>query len=149
MINPVYLKKAVIDILKANSTLVTAIGGVGQIKESQFQGQDFTFPAIRVDAQLQTPIGDGTDRIRLSHASWSIRVFSTDPSSLEADNILGLVVDSLFNKQKINATDISNNINFNLVRIDLVNVDPAFRISDRLWQGTAVFEGLVNLINPP
>jgi hypothetical protein len=148
MINPAYLKQAVINLLKADTTLVTALGNSDKIKEAQFQGQDFSYPAIRVDLQLQTPIGTGTDRVRLSNASWTIRVYSTDSSSLEADNIIGLVINAMFNKQWV-GTDLSNNVNFNLVRINLINTDPAFRISERAWMGTIVFEGLINLISPP
>jgi hypothetical protein len=150
LINPAYLKKAVIDILKADSALVAALGNdASKIKESQFQGQDFEYPAIRVDMQLQTPIGSGTDRTRLSYGNWTIRVFSSDKSSQEADNLLGLVINALFDKQKIGGTDLNNNVNFNLVRINIINTDPAFRVSDRLWMGTAVFEGLLNIVSPP
>lgn len=144
MINPDLVKKGLLDFLQADSALVNAIGGTSQIAEGQFQGQDFTYPRIIIDVQPQTPIGDGIDRLKLSTLNWTVRVFSEDKASHEANNLLNLVMEAQFNKQWT-GTDTNNTPNFRLIRVDLVNIEDAFRLSERLWMASATFESQVNL----
>lgn len=142
------LQKSIIAKLRANTALITYLGGTSQIKENQWQGQDFTYPAIRLDIQPQTPMGTGTDRTRLSNSMWMIRTYSQEKDSYQANHMITLVVNALFNKQ-IDGTDENNNPYFRLLRINILNIDGAFRITDRLWMATAIFESEGNLINPP
>ena len=144
MISPDLVQKAIIKMLQADTNLMSALNNdPNRIKELEYQGQDFSYPNIRVDIQPQYPIGDGVDRIKLSNIHWTNRIYSEQPSSQEANRILGLVVNAQFNKQWV-GTDSNETPNFYLVRIDLANIDNAVRISDKLWVATAVFQSLVN-----
>ena len=148
MIEPDQLQKAIVAKLKANTDLVTAIGGVDRIKENYYQASKYVYPALRVDMGTQTPIGNGTDRLRLSQVNWMIRVFSEKDSSVEANNILGYAMKALFYTQIINATDKNDFPAFTFVRIDLTSTNSAERISERLWLAEAFFSSVVNTLNP-
>lgn len=150
MISPDLVQKAIIEMLRADTTLVTALGGDTQrIAELEVQLQNFVYPKVGIDVQPQYPVGNGTDHLRLSTIHWMARVYSEKPSSKEANNILGLVANAHFNKQWT-GTDDSNVPQFYIIRIDLVGgVDNAVRIADKLWVASATFQSQVNLKNPP
>lgn len=148
MIDAELLKRGIVQHLKSDTTVTSLLSGTSQIKESNYQGQDFVYPAIRIDVQPQIPLGTGTDRVRLSRSLWIIRVYSEDKSSAPANRLLSAVISSLFDSQ-IHGTNENNIPNFVLIRINLITSDDAFRISDRLWMATATFESEGNLLNPP
>lgn len=145
MVNLNNLQKAIIQLLKANTPLVAALTSDGDIKEAQWQGQDFIYPAIRVDIHPQYPIGNGVDRLILSRGTWSVRTYSTQNNSYQANNLMGLVIDALFNKQW-SGTDNSDVFNFNVIRVNIINVDNAMRLSNRLWMATAMFDSQLNIL---
>lgn len=152
MVNPDLVKKGLIDFLRADTDLINALSVYGhtgtiQIRETQFQSQDISYPSIVIDVQPQTPIGDGIDRLKLSTLNWIVRVFSEDKSSHEANNLLNLVMQAQFNKQ-FTGNNLSNLPNFRVIRVDLINIEDAYRLSERLWMASATFESQVNLINP-
>lgn len=140
MIGIDYIQKAIIETLRNNQPLMAALGGdINKITENQFQGQDIRFPTIKVDMGPQSPIGNGTDRVKLSNASWSIVVFSEDLGSRQANNLLNLVTQALFNTQ-ITGRNETNNPIFYILRIDVVNSQAAIRITNRLWKAEVFFE---------
>jgi hypothetical protein len=150
MVRPDLVQKAIIEMLRADVPLITALGGDTQkIQELEIQLQNFTYPKIGVDVQPQYPVGNGTDRVRLSTIHWMVRVYSEKPSSQEANYLLSLVANAQFNKQWV-ATDENNIPNFYLIRIDLAGgLDSAIRIPDKLWVASATFESEVNLKTVP
>jgi hypothetical protein len=150
MIRPDLVQKAIIDMLRADVPLITALGGDTQkIQELEIQLQNFTYPKIGVDVQPQYPVGNGTDHTKLSTIHWMNRVYSEKPSSQEANYLLSLVINAQFNKQWL-ATDENNNPNFYLIRIDMIGgADNAIRIGDKLWVASATFESQVNLKTAP
>lgn len=141
------IQKAIIAKLKANTALTTALGGSNQIKENQWQGQDFTYPALRVEIQTENPMGTGTDRTRLSNSMWMIRAYSDEKSSYQANHLITLVNAALFNTQ-IDGTDENGNPHFRLLRLNIISADTAFRIGDRLWMGTVTYESEGNVLIP-
>lgn len=149
MISPEHVQKAIIAKLKTNLPLVNALGGADKIKEIGYQGMDFTYPAIRVDINSQTPIGNGTDHVRLSTFDWSIKIYSEKDSSYEANNLMGLVMNALFNVQILDATDNNNIPHFNIIRIDVITTNNAMRINERLWAAEIFFESQMNIQTPP
>lgn len=144
------LQKGIVAKLKADAALTAylAPSGSASVLENQYQGQDFVYPAIRVDILPQQPIGNGTDRLRISSCIFTVRAYSAKSSSYEANHLATLVGQALFNKQ-IDGTDESSQANFRLLRINILNIDGAFRISDRLWMATATFDSEGNIISPP
>ena len=149
MISPELIQKAVIAKLKANTALVTALGSSDKIKESQYQSTDFTYPAVRVDVNEQTPIGNGVDHLKLSTVGWSVRCYSEKDSSFEANNLLGLVLDALFNTQIINATDENAVPHFTMIRIDATTTQNAIRTAERLWYSECFFESVIHPLLSP
>jgi len=143
MISPELVQRAIIKMLQADAGLSAVLTGTKQILELEYQGQDFSYPNIRVDIQPQSPIGTGTDRTRLSLIHWTNRIYSEQPSSQEANHLLGLVVKAQFDKQWV-GTDSNNIPNFYLIRINLASIDNAMRIADKLWVASAIFESVVN-----
>ena len=149
MISPELIQKAVIAKLKANTALVTALGSADKIKESQYQSTDFVYPAVRVDINEQTPIGNGVDHLKLSTVGWSVRVYSEKDSSFEANDLLGLVLTALFNTQIIDATDENSVPHFTMIRIDVTTTQNAIRTAERLWFAEAFFESVIHpLVSP-
>lgn len=149
MISAELIQKAVIAKLKANAALVAALPSADNIKEAQWQGTDFTYPAVRVDGNPQEPIGNGVDHLKLSTVSWAVKVYSEKDSSFEAGNIMGLVLQALFNTQILNATDNNNLPYFSIIRIDCTSQEHPFRLSERLWFSQATFESTANLLTSP
>lgn len=142
------LQKSIITTLRQNAPLNSALLVSGTvILENQFQGTEFSYPAIRVDIQPQVPIGTGTDRIRLSNSVFVVRTYSVKKSSYEANHLLTLVNQALFDTQiKGNSLDTPN---FMLLRVNLINVDGAFRVGNRLWMAVATYESEGNIIINP
>lgn len=90
-------KAAMIVYLKSQPT-VTALVSATEIRERQWQGEDFVFPAIRVSLDFMPSInGCGPD-----DADFMLEVFSEKPSSLEADTVAG-VLSSLLHKHAFSA----------------------------------------------
>lgn len=148
MISPSLIKRNLIEFLQADVPLMAALSGTKQVKEADFQGQDFSYPAIRVTVFPQYPDGNGTSRLHLSQINWIVEVESEKPSSQEADRILGLVINAQFNKQWL-GTDDSHIPNFQLIRVDLVNTQDATRNPMRVWVASATFQCQVNpLVSP-
>ncbi len=93
MISSDLIQAAIISKLKDDTTLVdflTARASADEIRESQWQGAAFTYPAVRVDLGTQVPIGDGTCVPFQSEVSFSVLSFSEQDSSQQADVLAGL-----------------------------------------------------------
>ena len=134
MIPSELLQKTIITALINNTALVNYLSpsGSASILESQYQGQDYVYPAIRVDILPQVPMGTGTDRVRLSYVTFAIRTFSQKSTSYEANHLLTLATNALFNKQ-LDGTDESGQPNHRLLKINITTIDGAFRIASYLW----------------
>lgn len=137
--------------LKDNAALVTAltkpdpevqgqtVGGVNNIKESQWAGTDFIYPAVRVRVNRQVPI---TDRQNCDHArlSFSIRVLTEGGSSKQADQIAGVVADQLHGDAGGGKFFQGTGWSTYLRNSGLAS---AIRTGERIWQSEAFFEGTV------
>lgn len=91
MQNNVDVKAAMLAYLKSLSTVVALLSGSKEIKEAQWQGTEFVYPAIRVSLDYRPSInGCGPD-----DADFTIEAFSEKQSSLEADTISGTMANLL------------------------------------------------------
>lgn len=88
---------ALISYLKSITSLVTALGTAGQIKEWSWQGDDFVYPAVR----LQMGIARSEDEPDCGR--WTlpfyVMCFSEKPSSKEASQLASIVGAYLHGKQ--------------------------------------------------
>ncbi|MBU2051385.1 MAG: hypothetical protein KKH61_20750, partial [Gammaproteobacteria bacterium] len=117
---------------KAN---ILAVVPILEMREHQWQGTDFTYPNIRIRMISITPI---SSNIECSHTKFSVSfmVFSENASSLEANQIAGIINNELHNKQFT-----SNSIAFALVTSNLV---PAIRSDIHTWRSEVIMNGLAS-----
>jgi len=103
-----------------------------EIRENQFQGTQFAYPAIRVSFAYLNPTENTPCRDDIFRSYFSIIAFSEDTSSLEANTIAGLVAEAL-DEEMLNETA------FRTGNISLGSVNDAIRIGPRLWRAEVFF----------
>lgn len=112
------IQAAFIAHLKAMPELTSQMTGVSgtEIREYQWQGADFVYPAVRVYVDVFPSInGCGVDR-----ADVTLEVYSEQKSSMEAKSISGTLVEQL-HKTRFSTGGLS----FSMVRVK--NTDRASR----------------------
>jgi len=134
------IQKALISRLKSDTDLVTALGGSTEVREQQWQGRQFNYPAVRVAIGVQVP------DIRKSPCNWSrisfsVLCFSEERSSHEADHIAGLVNAALHDK----AFDVAAD-GFRFHKIRSLGLVSARRASERIWAAEAFFDAEIHTI---
>jgi hypothetical protein len=131
MISNELIQKAILTKLKADATLVGYLGSSNNIKESQWQGSTFSYPANRIGEFFQVPLLNGT-RTKLSQITFRVETYSEKASSQECQKINGRVVDVLFDSfiYGLNDTGVHT---FNLIKIDCVSSGNLVRVTENLW----------------
>jgi hypothetical protein len=127
------IQAALVAYLKGK-TDITDLTGVDEIREDQWQGTNFSYPNVRVRMISNRPVG-GKD-CPLQTITVSFMVFSEDASSLEAEQIAGIINNTLND-----ITFISNGI---MVSLRTSNLIPAVRSDERTWRTEALLEGSVS-----
>lgn len=107
-------------------------GTPNEIREDQWQGDEFEYPNIRVRMIGSTPDGD-TAECNRSMFTASIMVFSQEYSSFEPDNIAGIISSSLHGK-----SFSANNLALFLRTTNLI---PAVRSDIRTWRSECLVQG--------
>lgn len=80
------VQAAWIAYLKSQPTLTILLANSGQIKELQWQGDEFVYPAIRVSVDFYPSVNGCIPR-----ATVFIDVFSEEKTSKQASNIAGVI----------------------------------------------------------
>lgn len=127
MISNVDIQTAIISLLKSDTALAAWLVSAGssgdEIRESQWQGGDFSYPAVRVALGTQSNIPEGC----YSQTVFLVAVFSEQDSSLEADTGSAIVLDALSDKQL-------PGLNTSGIIVD--SMPHALRTGERLWRAT-------------
>ena len=125
------IQAGLIAYLKADTTIVALLAAGTSIKEDQWQGTTFVYPAVRVDLGIQLPRAncDGAE------TTFSILCYSEDASSQEADELAGTVNDQLHRK-----AFTKSSIRYSIYSQGLI---PAIREDDRTWRSEATFHATV------
>jgi hypothetical protein len=128
------IQAAILAYIKTVIT-ITAEVTVIEMREDQFQGEDYTYPNIRIRLISNNPLNDDPS---CSHqnVTFSIMVFSEDASSLEADRIAGIINTALHGK-----SIISNSISFFFRTTNLV---PAIRQDKTTWRSEVLMLGIAS-----
>lgn len=84
---PETFKSAWIASLKAQPTLTALLSATGEIKETQWQGTDFDYPAVRVALDFMPSI----NRCGPDDAEVEIEIFSAEKSSKQAAHIASVI----------------------------------------------------------
>lgn len=116
--------------LKSKSAVTVLLQNAGQIKEGQWQGDEFTYPAIRVHVDYEPSVnGCGPDDIEVT-----IDVFSEQKSSKQAAHIAA-VLQGILHKHPFT----SLGVNFPMVWVK--KVDKPFR-DIYAWKSCLHIKGL-------
>ncbi len=122
------IQAAWIAYLKTKSDITDQLIDNDEIREDQYQSNQFTYPNIRVRIIDNTP-QEGRD-CNLHDITISTMVFSEEASSQQADRIAGIIMDTLQDTQFV-----SNNITFGVRTTSLI---PAIRSDQRTWRSESV-----------
>lgn len=132
MLNNNDIKAALIAYAKSKPALTAALGGSDEIRESQWQGETFDYPCVRVKILDNVPIND----CDMSRVEVSFMVFSEGYSSDESDEIAGIIKDIF-----INTGFVSNGIPFTSSITRLIS---PIRQDARTWRTEAIFSMIVS-----
>lgn len=134
------IQSALVSKIKANATIVLQLtnNDTEDIKEDNWQGRNFDYPAIRINLLDQVIDPSSNDRCLVSKSIFSIIILSTDDSSKQADDIAGVVASQLDNKGFT-----QSGIKFERLRCE--RLIPAKPVND-LWRSEAVFSSRVRRI---
>lgn len=129
------IQAAIVAKLKADATLIawlTARSAGSEVRESQWQGTVFTYPAVRVDLGTQMPSGNGPCYLANGEMPFTVYSYSEDDSSKQADVLAGLVNDALLGQQ-FSGTGFTTG----LVKSD--GLASATRLAERLWRAAGFY----------
>jgi hypothetical protein len=131
MIDNALIQKAVVARLKANGALTAKLTSASEIKEAQYQGRSFAYPAVRVAILLQVPLMDW-EQCNLSRVTFSVFTLSEQDSSKEADQI-SFLVNSVLHKKAWSESG------FKFLLVKSMGLGSAIRMSERIWRSEAAF----------
>lgn len=135
MIDNSKIQAALMTRLKGDATLVAKLSSSGDIKEAQWQGSQFVYPAVRVKLGTQTPQpGDSCN----SNIPFTVSCFEENASSKKADELAGAVVALLHGACWC---DIIQGVRFISVRT--TGLVSAVREDATTWKSEANFQAIV------
>lgn len=105
------VQEAFVTYLKTKSQLTSLLTNASQIKELEWQGQDFVYPGVRIAVEFMPAVNGCQDR-----ADVHIYVFSEQKSSNQATTIAG-VIQSILHRKPFSSAGVS----FFSVIVDKVN----------------------------
>lgn len=136
MISNELIQQTIISKLKADTPLVNYLtnqSATNEIREAQWQGAQFVYPAVRVQAGGQLPDGNlGSCHTSRSETTITITSHSESDSSREADVLMGLVNAAIFGK-RLSGTG------FRSMLVDSDSLLKATRENNRVWRGTGLY----------
>lgn len=133
------VQASIISKLKNNSTITAALVGYGsdanQVKEAQWQGSDFLYPAVRVLIGTQTN-DRASPYCSFGFLPFTISVLSQKKSSQEADDLLGTINNQLHGSY-------ATGVGMQLQHIECIGLTGAIRVSEQLWRSEASYFSLL------
>lgn len=133
MISPELVQAGIVAHLKADSALIaflTARSAQNEIRENQWQGRSFSYPALRVDLLTQTEPGNPPC---YSQTAFNVFCFTEDNSSKECGVLAGLLNESLIRK-KFSGTGYISGL------VTTLGMVPPLRTTERVWQALGQFQ---------
>jgi hypothetical protein len=124
------IQTGLISYLKSKTTITSLLDSSAEIKENEWQGDDFYYPAVRVRLISNIPFQSCYHQFECG-----IQVFSEEASSIEADQISGIIATQF---HPVGFT--SNSLAF---LVHVTNVIPAIRSDIRTWRSEVLIRGLV------
>lgn len=128
------IQAAIIAKLKADTALttwLTARSTAGEIREGQYQGTQFAYPAVRASVGDQAPTGDTCYTTR-GEVTFEVWCYSEQASSQECDQLAKLTADVLLGK-RLSGTGFAS------LAMLCDSFPHAVRIGDRLWEAFSLW----------
>ena len=126
------IQAALLAYIRTKAT-ITAVITSAEMREDQWQGTTFTYPAIRIRMISNVP---SSMQCNYNNISLSFLVFTEDASSQNADRIAGIISQALHDR-----SFSSNNIAFYLKTTNLI---PAIRSDKTTWRSEVMMNGIVS-----
>jgi len=98
-VNLATVQEALVTLLKADAALAVDLGDANQVKEAEWRGKVFSYPAVRVDLIDMTPGATDNCTSCWREVRAAIIVLSKDESSIECLDVLNAVEDALERKR--------------------------------------------------
>ncbi len=133
------LQASIITRLKANTALIaflTTYAAQNEVRETQWQGAAFVYPAVRVSIGTQNPIGDGVCYLTNSEVTFTVHSFSESDSSQQADDLAGLVNTALMGGRLAGT-------GFGSLVIQSDGLVHAVRTVGRVWQAQGLYRTFI------
>lgn len=121
--------------LKADASVLAIIAVATEVKEDQYQGTVFAYPAVRVGIESQTPIserGPSCDHARLR---MTLYAYTEEASSKRADQLAG-VMNTKYHRRFFRGTGWYTWLYSSGLR-------SAVRITEKLWRAEVPLIGTV------
>ena len=131
---PDLIAQALIDHLKASTTVLAELPDDNEIREEEWQGTNFTYPNIRVRITNLGLYEIGAQCLN-SPFDAHILVFSEEPFSSQANRIAGIIKTVLHDKS------FSQNGLLVALRATII---PAIRSDDRTWRSEVLLRGVIS-----
>lgn len=134
MIDPTVIQADLLSDLLAFSAMTGLLKTANEVREDQYQGTVFGYPAIRLQILNQTPI-IGPEQCDLATLAFSVRCFAEEASSKMAETLAGLA-NSRFHRRNFHGTGWMS-------WLRSAGLIGAMRVDERLWRAEALFTGTV------
>jgi len=136
MISNDLIQAALITRLKAAATVTSLLSSAGSVKESQWQGTTFSYPAVRLSLGVQVPAqGYECDSAMIP---FTVICKDENASSKKADALAGAVANALHGKRWC---DIIQGVRFTTARV--VGLASATREDERTWRAEVNFQAII------
>lgn len=121
--------------LKAHAVLTALLASNKEVRENQYQGTVFAYPAVRVGLTQQIHLPD-TGPCDLARLTFSIRSYAEGASSKPADDIAG-VVNGILHRHFFQGTG------WTCAMFRSSGLAAAVRTSEKLWRAEDFFQGVI------
>lgn len=139
MIGDEAIQAGIISRIKSLAPYTSSFGSVdsGEVREWDWQGENFVYPNLRVDLEDNAPYFDEQLRCTLQRVEFSVYIYSEQRSSKECSQI----------KTNINNSLIGLGFTVNGVKYSdprLIESIPAIRETERVWRSQLRYSTKVN-----
>ena len=128
------IQAALLVKLKAEATILAELSDTDEIRENQWQGTEFSYPAIRIRMVSNNPLKNSD--CDQTNISVGFQVFSEDASSMQADEIAGIINTALHDKP-FSQSGL-------LIALRTDDLIPAIRSNMRTWKSEVLMNGIVS-----
>ena len=125
------VREALIDIIKANTTIMALLDDANEVREFNWKGMEFSYPNYRVRIQEIRPF-----ILCYQNLYASIYCLSEEKSSQEAEQMAGTIADE-FHGYSVTQDEI----HFANIRVDII---PAIAQSQREWRAECQIRSIIN-----